>query len=77
MAKVALVVALIALVIAVLAYRETGGTRALEESVRSLQRGLDVARKETADALARLERALRSPEAPESPAARPAPKPKP
>jgi hypothetical protein len=77
MAKVALVIALIALLVAVLAYRETGGTRALEESVRALQGALDVARKETADALARLERAVRSPETPESPAAKPGTKPKP
>jgi len=76
MAKVALVIALVALVIAVLAYRETGGTRALEESVRGLQGALDVARKETADALARLERALRSSETPETPAAKPGTKPK-
>lgn len=60
MAKLALVISLIALVIALLAYREVGGTRALQESVRSLQGALDAARKETADALGRLERAVRS-----------------
>lgn len=76
MAKLALVISLIALVVAVLAYQEAGGTRALQENVRSLQGTLDVARKETADALARLERALRNPEAPES-AGKPAAKPKP
>lgn len=77
MAKLALVISLVALVIAFLAYREAGGTRALEESVRSLQGALDVARKESADALARLERALRSSEsAPResgAPTARPRP----
>lgn len=77
MAKLALVVSLIALVVSVLAYREAGGSRALQDSVRSLQGALDVARKETADALGRLERALRSSEAPESPAAKPGTKPKP
>ncbi len=62
MARLALLVSLIALVIAVLAYREAGGTRALQENVRSLQGALDVARKETAGVLARLEQVLRSSE---------------
>jgi hypothetical protein len=78
MAKLALVISLLALVIAVLAYREAGGSRALQENVRSLQGALEVARKETADALARVERALRSPsEAPDPLAGKPAAKPKP
>lgn len=62
MARLALLVSLIALVIAVLAYREAGGTRTLQENVRALQGALDVARKETAGALARLEQVLRSSE---------------
>ncbi len=74
MARLALLVSLIALVVAVLAYKEAGGTRALQESVRSLQGALDVARKETAGALARLEQALRSSE---SDTGKPAAKPKP
>ena len=74
MAKLALLVSLIALVIAVLAYKEAGGTRALQDSVRSLQGALDVARKETADALARFEQALRSSDSDTGkPAARPKP----
>jgi len=77
MAKLALVISLIALVVAVLAYQEAGGARALQENVRSLQGALDVARKETADALARVERALRSTEAPQSSAGKPAAQPKP
>lgn len=66
MARVALLISLVALVIAVLAYKEAGGTRALQEHVRSLQGALDVARKETADALVRMERALRTSEGSES-----------
>jgi hypothetical protein len=74
MARLALLVSLIALVIAVLAYKEAGGTRALQDSVRSLQGALDVARKETADALARFEQALRSSDRDTGkPAARPKP----
>jgi hypothetical protein len=76
MAKVALVISLVALVVALLAYREAGGNRALEDSIRSLQSALDVARKETADALSRMERAVRTPDAP-SGAPKPAPAPKP
>jgi hypothetical protein len=71
MARVALVISLIALVIAVLAYKEAGGTRALQENIRSLQSALDVARRETADALSKMERALRS-ESRESTPAKPA-----
>jgi hypothetical protein len=72
MARVALVISLVALVIAVLAYKEAGGTRALQENIRSLQGALDVARRETADALSKMERALRSPESREGAPAKPA-----
>lgn len=72
MAKLALVISLIALVIAILAYREVGGTRAMQDSVRGLQGALDAARRETADTLARLERAIRSGGSPESPEKPPA-----
>ncbi|HEV8674845.1 MAG TPA: hypothetical protein VGX21_12430 [Methylomirabilota bacterium] len=72
MAKVALLISVLALVIAILAYQEAGGTRALQENIRSLQSALDVARKETADALARMERAIRSSESPPKPAGQPA-----
>ncbi len=74
MAKLALLISLIALVIAILAYKEAGGTRALDEHVRALQGALDAARRESADALARLERALRSSDTQESAPAKPAPK---
>ncbi|MGH7263237.1 MAG: hypothetical protein ACREMB_00070, partial [Candidatus Rokuibacteriota bacterium] len=60
MARVALVISLVALLIAVLAYKESGGSRALEEHVRSLQGAVEAARRETADALGRLERTLRT-----------------
>ena len=60
MAKLALLISLIALVISILAYREVGGTRPLQESVNALQGALEAARKETADTLSRLERAVRS-----------------
>jgi hypothetical protein len=75
MARLALVISLVALIVAIMAYREAGGTRALEQSVRSLQGALETARKETADALGRLERAIRSSEQPEPPAGKPATKP--
>jgi len=71
MAKLALVISLIALAIAILAYQEAGGNRALQENIRSLQNALDVARKETADALARMERTLRAPESREGGGAKP------
>jgi hypothetical protein len=60
MARVALLISLVALLISVLAYKEAGGSRALEEHVRSLQGALEAARRETADALSRLERTLRT-----------------
>ncbi len=60
MAKLALLVSLVALVIAILAYQQAGGARALQDNVQSLQSALDAARRETADAFARMERALRS-----------------
>jgi hypothetical protein len=72
MAKLALVISLIALVIAILAYREVGGTRALQESVNALQGALDAARRETADTLGRLERAVRTPPPEGAPAKPPA-----
>ena len=75
MAKLALLVSLIALVIAVLAYKEAGGTRALEEHVRVLQGALETARRESADALARVERALRTSDTRETAPAKPTPKP--
>jgi hypothetical protein len=58
-ASLALLISLIALVISILAYREAGGSLALKEQVQTLQSTLKTARKETADALERIERAVR------------------
>ena len=57
MAKLALLVSLIALAVAILAYQEAGGTK-------DLARKLEAVRQETADGLARMEKALRPSEAP-------------
>jgi len=73
MAKLALLISVIALVVAILAYREVGGARSLQESVRTLQGALEAARKETADTLSRLERAVRSGSPEGEPAKPPAP----
>ena len=59
LAVLALVISLIALGISILAYQEVGGTRGLKTQVEALQSALETARKETADALARIERAVR------------------
>jgi len=52
MAKLALLVSLIALGVAILAYQEVGGTKDLPKKIETL-------RQETADALSRMEKALR------------------
>jgi hypothetical protein len=59
MAKLALVLSVIALAVSVLAYREAVGTRSAGVSLESLQKTVETVRQETADALARIERALR------------------
>lgn len=59
LALLALVISLIALGVSVLAYREAGGSLALKAQVQALQGAVETARKETADALARLEQAVR------------------
>jgi hypothetical protein len=59
MAFLALLISLIALGISIMAYREAGGSLALKEQVQALQTAVETARKETADALARLEQAVR------------------
>ena len=59
MAQLAFVISLVALGIAVLAYQEAGGTKDLTKRVESLREDL---RRETADSLAKLEKALRSAE---------------
>jgi hypothetical protein len=52
MGKLALLISLIALGVAILAYQEAGGTK-------DLSRKLDILRQETADSLSKMERALR------------------
>ena len=59
MAKLALLIALIALVLAFLAYQRAGGTQDVQLQIQSLQRAVEVAREETANALGRLEKVLR------------------
>jgi len=61
-AILALLISLIALGTSILAYREAGGGWALREQVQTLQGALETVRKETADTLARIERAVRPPE---------------
>lgn len=58
-AWLALLVALLALGVAVLAYRQAGGAAALQAKVEVLQKAVDSARGETADALKKMEDALR------------------
>ena len=57
MAQLAFVISLVALGIAILAYQEAGGAKDLTKRVESLREDL---RRETADSLAKLEKALRS-----------------
>jgi cell division protein FtsL len=60
LAVAALVISLIALEISILIYREVGSTQALEEQVQALQSVVETARKETTEALRRIERAVRA-----------------
>jgi hypothetical protein len=57
MAQLAFLISLVALGIAILAYQEAGGTKDLSKKVESLREDL---RRETADSLSKLEKALRS-----------------
>lgn len=59
MAQLAFLISLVALGIAILAYQEAGGTKDLSKKVESLR---DDLRRETADSLSKLEKALRSTE---------------
>jgi hypothetical protein len=58
---VTFLIALVALVIAVLAYIRTGGIPDLRSQVKSLGSATEVLRTKTADALDRLERVVRGP----------------
>ena len=59
LAVLALVISIIALGMSLLAYQEVGGTRALLRQVERLQDVVEAARRETADALQRIERSVR------------------
>lgn len=58
---VSFVIALVALVIAVLAYIRTGGIQDLRSQMRSVSTATDTLRAKTANALDRLERSVRGP----------------
>ena len=59
MAQLAFLISLVALGISVLAYQEAGGAKDLSKRVESIREDL---RRETADGLSKLEKALRSAE---------------
>ena len=59
LAWLALLTALLALGLAFLAYRQAGGAAALQARVDVLQKAVETARSETADALKKVEDALR------------------
>jgi hypothetical protein len=59
MAQLAFLISLVALGIAILAYQEAGGTKDLTKKVESLREDL---RRETADSLSKLEKAIRAAE---------------
>jgi len=57
MAQLALLISLVALGISILAYQEAGGAKDLSKKVESIREDL---KRETADSLSKLEKALRS-----------------
>ena len=59
LALLALVISVIALGASLLAYQEVGGAAALRRQVERLQDVVETARRETADALQRIERSVR------------------
>lgn len=59
MAKLALLIAVVALGVAILAYQAAGGGRALEANLRAVESAVRGARQWTADTFTRLARALR------------------
>ncbi len=62
MTVLALIISIIALVIAVLAYQKAGGIRDLQEQAEALRFVADNLREKTADALDKLEKSLRKSE---------------
>jgi hypothetical protein len=59
MAQIAFLISLVALGISILAYQEAGGAKDITKKVESVREDL---RRETADSLSKLEKALRSAE---------------
>jgi len=63
MAKLALIISLIALGVAILAYQEAGGNRDLAQRLEAVRRetadGLAKIKQEAADGLAKMEKAIR------------------
>src|SRR5436190_14740366 len=59
MATLALIIAVVALVIAIAAYRRTGGVGELQNQIQTLSSTTDSVRDRTADALNRLEQLVR------------------
>jgi len=59
MATLALIIAVVALVIAIAAYRRTGGVVELQNHIQTLSSTTDSVRDRTADALNRLEQLVR------------------
>jgi hypothetical protein len=72
MARFALFVAVIALVMAIVAYQKASGPGGPQE-LKSVERALESMRKETADALSRIERSIRPEDRPEGAPAKPKP----
>ena len=62
MTVLAFIIAIVALVIAVLAYQKAGGIRDLQEQAEALRFVADNLREKTADALDKLEKTLRKTE---------------
>jgi len=62
MSALALIIAIIALIVAILAYQRTGGELELRRRIDSLSGALDTLRERTADLLDRMEAALRKKE---------------
>jgi len=67
MEVVTLIIAVVALVVAVLAYMRTGGLEDLRSQVKSVGPATEALRTKTADALDRLERVVRGSEGPRAP----------
>jgi hypothetical protein len=66
---VSLIIAVVALVIAVLAYTRTGGIEEVRRQVKAAGSAADTLRTRTADALEKLERTVRSSRQPAPPSA--------